>query len=205
MTRLVAGLVLLIVLLGCDPFEKDQGGNIPGCPQEGCSVSGYVYDEDGNPLRDVRIERSGSGAGYVKTDKNGHYALYGNVLWWRYCFTPSKPRYAFEPENRCYKKIDACYTDQNFVAALVESFDISGYIIDQHALPVQDVLVDLEGGAGGRVRTNTQGYYLFVDVVNRQDYCMIPTKDGCTFEPTQICIENLSGDSHSQNFFATCE
>ena len=202
--RLLTALLLasVIVMAGCDPFERDTGRDPSLTCDERCVISGYVLDEEGNPMEGVKIARSGAGVGYVFTDRRGHYTMRNNVMWWNYCLTPSKGPWVFEPTQRCYHKIDRNYADGNFVAVRVESLDISGYVIDQGGFPLEGVVITLQDSEENSARTNRQGYYIVQNIASRQDYCLVPYKTGYTFDPEEHCYKDLKESQYSQNFIA---
>jgi len=199
-TRLT--LALLFVLAACNPFESDSGDSTTGCYSDGCDISGYVRTEAGTPLEDVRVEISGGEGGYVMTDRNGYYQLIRNTMMRNYCVTPSKGPWEFEPEQHCFKDIVQNYTNQDFVAAHVDSFDISGQVFDMTG-PVKDVMLFLTGHESRNVRTNSQGFYAFRSLRGREDYCVAPAKTGLTFEPVQRCYTYLDSVFDDEDYLAT--
>jgi hypothetical protein len=204
-TRLITlwAVMLLFTLAACDPFGTDPGDSGGGCYSDGCDISGYITTETGKPLKDVKVAMTGGGGGYVISDRNGYYVLSRNLMMRDYCVVPSKGPWEFEPDKRCYKDLAQNYTNQNFVAAHVESFDITGYVIDERALPVGDVMMFLTGASEQNVRTNAAGFYAFRSLRGREDYCVSPNKDGYTFEPTERCYTYLDSLFDAQNYLAT--
>lgn len=205
MTRFktLRALTILLMLAACDPFGTDSGDSGGGCYSDGCDISGYITTEAGKPLQDVKVEMTGGGGGYVLTDRNGYYALSKNLMMRDYCVVPSKGPWEFAPDKRCYKDLAQNYTNQNFVAAHVESFDITGNVIETSALPVADVMMFLTGAAEQNVRTNAAGFYAFRGLRGREDYCISPYKDGYTFEPVERCYTYLDSLFDAQNYLAT--
>jgi hypothetical protein len=202
--------LLLIVLLAagpaCDPFGTDSGDSGSKCYSDGCDISGYVKTEEGAPLEGVKVELSGGGGGYVVTDKNGYYLIPRNIMLRNYCVTPSKGPWSFDPGERCYKKLDQNHFGQDFVAARIESFDISGYVVDERPMPVGGILVHVEGGeddaVNDYVRTNSSGFYAARNLRGREDYCLTPIADGYVFEPVERCYTYLDSTHDSENFLA---
>jgi len=200
MTRLgtVPLLAFIILLAACDPFGSDPGSG-SGCGSDGCDISGHVMTEAGNPLQGVKMLLSGGEGGYIVTDKNGYYMLSGNTMMRNYNLTPSKGPWSFEPEKRTYKDLSRNYTGQDFVAARVESFFISGHVYTTK-LPLSNVLIMVPGR--DTVRTNTSGLYMINNNRGRQDYTIIPYKEGYTFQPEERTITYLEKDTDSQDFLA---
>lgn len=197
----VLTIMLFLPAVACDPFSADSGGG-GGCYSDGCDISGYVKTETGKPLKDVKVAISGGEAGYVVTDKNGYYRLSKNVMMRNYCVTPSKGPWEFDPEKRCYSDLAQNYTDQNFVAAHVDSFDISGQVFDMHG-PLANILLFLTGAETANVRTNSEGFYAFRSLRGREDYCVMPAAEGYTFEPVQRCYTYLDSVFDDEDYLAT--
>jgi hypothetical protein len=202
-SKTLLALTLLFTLTACDPFGTDSGDDGGGCYSDGCDISGHVTTEAGNPLKDVKVVMTGGEGGYVVTDRNVYYSVSRNLMMRDYCVTPSKGPWEFEPDKRCYKDLAQNYTNQDFVAAHIDSFDITGYVIDRRAIPLKDVMMFLTGAAEQNVRTNAAGFYAFRSLRGREDYCVSPYKEAYTFEPTQRCYTYLDSLFEGENYLAT--
>ena len=201
--RILVFLVTMLLLVACDPFGADPGDSGHSCYSDGCDISGRVMTENGKPLRDVRVAISGGGGWHVVTDRNGNFSFPRLVMLRDYCITPAKGPWEFEPEQYCYKDLAQNYANQDFVAAHVESFDVTGYVFDRQAMPMREVLLFLTGGAEMHVRTNISGFYAFRGLRGREDYCISPYMEGYTFEPAERCYTYLDSLFEDQNYLAT--
>jgi hypothetical protein len=195
----VLTLTPLFLLAACSP---DSGDSTTGCYSDGCDISGYVRTEAGKPLEGVKVEISGGESGYVMTDRNGYYRLMGATMMRDYCVTPSKGPWEFDPDKHCIKDIVQNYTGKDFVAAHVESFDISGQVFTMTG-PIRDVMVFLTGHESRNVRTNSQGFYAFRSLRGREDYCVSCVQTGLSFEPVQRCYTYLDSIFDDEDYLAT--
>jgi hypothetical protein len=193
---------LALILAACDPFGSDSGDSTTGCYSDGCDIAGHITTEAGKPLEGVKVELSGGESGYVVTDRNGYYELIANTMMRNYCVTPSKGPWEFDPPQHCIKDLAQNYTDRDFVAAHVESFDISGQVFNMTG-PLKDVMVFLTGHESKNVRTNSQGFYAFYSLRGREDYCVSCFKDGLAFEPPQRCYTYLDSIFDDEDYLAT--
>ena len=195
-------LTLILALAACDPFSADPGDS-GGCPSEGCTISGHVETETGRALEEVKITvRAGSHRLFGETDRNGNYSIIGAVMTRDYVVTPSKGPWEFDPPDRMVNDIMENTGSINFVAAHVESFDISGQVIDMHG-PMANVLVLLTGYAEKSVLTNVQGAYAFRSLRGREDYTVSPSKEGYTFEPPELHFTYLDSTFDDEDFLGT--
>ncbi len=202
MRKAVFVLTLALGAAACDPFAADPGDSA-GCSSEGCAVSGYIETEAGRPHREVKVTlRSGSHRLFGETDKDGRYEIIGAVLWRDYCVTPKKGPWEFDPPEHCIKAIDRDHSGLDFVAAHVDSFDISGQVFDMHG-PLRDVAVFLTGHATKNTRTNSQGFYAFRSLRGREDYRVFPSKPSYTFEPTERRYTYLDSTFDDEDYLAT--
>jgi hypothetical protein len=90
-------------------------------------------------------------------------------------------------------------------AKLGEKVDINGYVRDAMGNPVPGVKITKVGGDGGWTFTDETGYYLVGNNIPDLDYCLVPSKLGCTFDPASRCYTDLGQDHHNQDFVVTCE
>ena len=196
---------LLMVPAGCGFFDDPSQPEGHECWTGRCNIAGYVHDFQGTPMKDMKVFRSGEGAGWVLTDKHGHYIMGNNVPGWRYCIAPGDSDWTFEPKKRCYY-INENLENQNFTAypALIFWRSISGRVEDGEGNPVQGVVISVEGMDKDPVETDENGDYIVEGLINGFGYCVIPSKAGCTFEPEERCIENLDVSYPYQNFTVTC-
>jgi hypothetical protein len=200
-----ATVVLLALAASCGFFEDPSRPKEHDCWTGRCNIEGYVFDFQGTPLKGIKVERSGEGAGWVLTDKHGYYKVGENVPGWRYCVAPNDSDWTFEPDRRCFY-INENLTNQNFTAypADIGYLNISGHVEDEQGDPVEGVVITVEGMDKEPVVTDARGDYLIEGLIARFGYCVVPAKARCTFEPDRRCISNLDISYPYQNFTATC-
>jgi hypothetical protein len=204
MARPYALLVIafLFALIACDPFSADPGGST-GCSSGGCTISGHVETEAGKPLGQVRITiKAGSHRVFGETDDNGNYSVTGAVMTRDYTVTPSKGPWEFDPPEHRVQDITSNVGGNNFVAAHIDSFDISGQVVDMHG-PLANVVVLLTGHASKSVRTNPHGFFAFYGLRGREDYTIFPSKTGYTFEPVERAYTYLDSTHDNEDFLGT--
>ncbi len=206
---LIAPVVLLVLFIlgaGCGFFEDPDPGTGPACEQGGCNIGGYVYDFQGKPMEGVRIVRTGAINTWVTTNAQGYYVVPGNVIGWNYCLAAKDSGWVFEPEKRCYT-VEGNYGDQNFVGtpSPIREYFISGRVVDGGGNPVKDVLITIQCSSQTPVHTGANGNYLVEHIIGVGDYCVVPSKAGCGFQPTQRCFENLDTNRAGQDFVAVCQ
>ncbi len=196
---------LIVMSMGCGFFEDPSQPKGHDCWTGRCDIAGYVRDFQGAPMKDIKVFRSGEGAGWVLTDKHGHYVMPNNVPGWRYCVAPGDSDWTFEPEKRCYY-INENLENQDFTAypAVIFRRSISGRVEDAEGNPIQGVVISVEGMEKAPVLTDENGDYTVEGLISGFGYCVIPSRAGCTFEPDERCIANLDVSYPYQNFTATC-
>jgi hypothetical protein len=202
---LAALLACIAASGGCGFFEDLNQPEEHPCWTGRCTISGYVRDFQGTPLKDIEVVRSGEGSGWVLTDKHGHYTMGENVPGWRYCIAPSDSDWTFEPEKRCYN-IDDNLENQDFTGypAFISWQSISGRVEDGDGNPVAGVSMRVEGMDKDPVLTDENGDYVIDGLIGGFGYCVIPNKQGCSFQPPERCIENLDVSYAYQDFAANC-
>ena len=201
----VAAAVVTVLLAACGLLDDVDRSGLED-RRSSFDIEGYVRDETGEPLEDVKMSRGRDGYGHVMTDDYGHYAFTNNNRGWDYSVTPSKPEWVFEPELRNFKDLDRDHKDQDFVGYPILRFEIAGQIIDANYQPAADVPITVEyGDTSFTVRTNDFGFYRAEGIPGRQDCCLTPKRIGCSFEPFQRCYEFMDDSHYQQDFIITCE
>jgi hypothetical protein len=97
------------------------------------------------------------------------------------------------------------YRSESSRVLFAERLDINGYVRGAEGNPISGVKITKQGGHGGWTLTDAQGYYLVGNNIPGLDYCLVPSKTGCAFEPTRRCYEYLNQHYHDQNLTAICE
>jgi hypothetical protein len=103
--------------------------------------------------------------------------------------------------------MDDNYTNQDFVAYPVNPVlhYVSGRIVDDVGVPMGSVLITAEGSHVDAVESDEEGQYIIEGLIGGYDYCIVPTKKGCLFEPDRRCFGRLGGSRAHQDFVASCD
>jgi hypothetical protein len=123
--------------------------------------------------------------------------------------TPRKDGYIFDP-NSAYINVTHDYNDVNY-AAILMTFVISGYVLDNNSMPISDVNVSAQNGGGtwtskyggGASFTDSNGYYEV-----RVDYnwsgMVTPSKFNYSFGPSSRYYEDVNENlTENQNYTGT--
>ena len=85
-----------------------------GMPTTNISITGYVKDEEGNPVEGVEI--SFSGVGTATTNSDGDYSQ-SVPYCWSGTATPSKEGWAFDPDQLPYSNVTSDQSGQNYTGS----------------------------------------------------------------------------------------
>jgi len=90
-------------------------------------------------------------------------------------------------------------TDWWFTTPPVNTYTISGTILDVDSNPVENVTVTFDGAGGGVATTNASGYY---EITVTQDYTgtATPSKSNWSFAPTSRPYSNVSSDISNEDY-----
>ncbi|MCX5885758.1 MAG: carboxypeptidase regulatory-like domain-containing protein, partial [Proteobacteria bacterium] len=132
------------------------------------------------------------------TDAQGKYDFPGLESPISYTVTPFKPGYYFIPGSTQVTIQDASETNVNFTA--VRGFTVSGQVkLDSSGLA--GVTVVLSGTTSVSTQTDSQGNYIFSDVVPGS-YTVTPGKQGYGFSPASQTVTITEGNMAGVNFTA---
>ncbi len=174
------------------------------------TIFGYVSEPDANiPVEGASVAAD-AGGGSDTSDANGYYQL--NVDWgWSGTVEPNKTGYTFEPYYIDYNNV---IVDQNDnYAAVLETFIISGYVVESNTLtPLEDVVLnpDNNGGSytkkyygGGSDTTDSNGYYEVLVDYNWSGK-IAPYKYLWAFEPNSIIYSDVNENiAEQQDYLGT--
>jgi agmatine/peptidylarginine deiminase len=153
-----------------------------------------TYTISGNTgVGDVMLEGLG-----IVSDGSGNYTKtvdYG----WSGTVTPSKTGYTFAPTNRTYTDVAEDHIGDDYTATL-NTYIISGHIMNECDEPIEGVLVDANNG-GGEDTTDVDGFYE-VEVDYNWSGTVTPSKEQYTFEPNQMSYVNVFADQPDQDYTA---
>jgi hypothetical protein len=137
----------------------------------------------------------------LKTDENGFYSsTVGHG--WSGTVTPVdySDTLRFDPPNRVYSNVTSDQTNQDYTPILVHT--ITGQVRDPELgwAGIQGVTMS---GLPRNPVTNSQGSY-YDKVDDGWSGTVIPTKNGCTFEPASIEYVNVTETLWNQNYSGSC-
>ncbi|MCD6413205.1 MAG: carboxypeptidase regulatory-like domain-containing protein [Elusimicrobia bacterium] len=176
------------------------------------SVSGYVYDDNRNPISGAVISVSGNASASATTDSSGYYCF--SLPDGDYTITPSSSGWSFSPSYQDVVVSGGDYFLSDFTGYPVANYNISGRCIDNdptNAIPdgagLGDVLVYLyyNGVTYSSTTTAADGYFNFYNIVSRNyeiyaEYngTQLHTGDDIT---TYYGYYPLDSDEFDQNFY----
>ncbi len=152
------------------------------------TISGKVISQNGKPISDVIIKFS-EGSTQTKTNTLGVWTksgLFGQVM-----ITASKEGWVFSPENSIVKG----ETD-GLIFTGIETYSVSGKIIDNENNPIQGVEVKFSDGSS--VITNSSGYWVKYGLSG--EITITPKDDEWIFDPLE---EKVSGPDDNIIFSAS--
>ena len=140
-------------------------------------VFGYVYDEDGNPLRSVTVEiEGGDYSDSVKTDADGYYE-FDEVPPGDYTVTYTKTGYETQTQETTVEEGDDVELE-SVTMPTVQKGTIYGYVTDIRGNPLESVRLKL-AGVGTKVKkmasTDSDGFFEFTDL-EAGKYRIVATK-----------------------------
>ena len=163
------------------------------------SISGYVRDASGFPLKDVLVRASGDREVETYTWLDGHYEINGLEVG-SYSLTASKVGWEMTPAYIDIPNLTESLSDQDFVATM-QVYTISGHIRDADLYGIENVVVSLSGDSTLHDTTGVDGYYQFE--ITMGDYEVTPALAGWGFEPPARAYTYLVEDKTDQDFTGT--
>lgn len=172
---------------------------ITACGGQQHSISGQV-SSSGVGLSGVTMMLSGKSSARITTDASGNYS-FSNLANGSYTITPSKTGFSFNPTSSAQTINDADITTVNFSATPVSTFSIFGIVTSGYS-GLSDVTMMLSGAGSAMATTDTNGNYIFSNLVNG-NYTITPSKTGFTFNPISSAQTISDADITTVNFSAT--
>jgi PKD repeat protein len=179
-------------------LTQDQS-NIDFVLQKGATISGNVYDSEGEALSNIRVEAwsdSTSHLGFINTDSNGHYEMGGLKLADDYVvyilYEQSIFYYATDKIVSKKSKATPISTHQladRITFELIETGSISGVVRDSNNKRLENIMVtarsDSTDANNGRL-TDKMGRYVINGLPVNDDYRVTATPDSDTNYMTQV-------------------
>ncbi|PID93757.1 MAG: hypothetical protein CSA95_06070, partial [Bacteroidetes bacterium] len=161
-------------------------------------VSGYVTDAvSGNGVYGVSVLFNGLGS--TGTTVTGYY-MFEVPYGYSGDVTPSKIGYSFDPTVITLSDVTMALTAQNFEAA-INTYEISGTVVDDMGNPLADVVISLTNGGGSAI-TDAEGVYS-IEVTHGYTGVATPVKSGYIFDPASVNYTSVGGDLLGQDYVGT--
>lgn len=157
------------------------------------TISGYVLTSDSAGIDDVVLDGL---PGDPLTDTDGYYTSMVDSGW-SGTVKPTLENYAFDPESTIYSDI-AGDQETDYTGTFIKLI-ISGHV--RHG--GEGVGGVVMNGLPGDPETDTTGYYRAI-VDTGTYWTVIPTADGCTFQPEDRIYVAVSSDHIDQDYTETC-
>jgi hypothetical protein len=165
------------------------------------SISGTVTF-NGAGLSRAIMHLSGAATTSVMTDSSGNYT-FANLLNGDYAVTPAETDRIFTPENTKVTITGASPTGIDFASTVSSSTNSISGIATFNGIGLWDVEMALSGTARASVATDTDGAYIFPDLVNG-NYIVTPSKRGYKFAP-ESKLATVTDTSFSAKDFEAME
>jgi uncharacterized repeat protein (TIGR02543 family) len=160
------------------------------------SVSGTV---SGATQNDVTINVTGGHTATTTTASNGTYTINGVPHGANITVTPSKTGFSFTPTSHALSNVTSNQTNQNFTATQL-TYSVSGTI---SGATTGDVTINVTGGHTASMTTNPSGNYTISGIPHGASISITPSKEGYSFTPSVLNLNNITSNQTNQNFTAT--
>ena len=174
----------------------DYAGKTAGTAPVTYQVSGTVT-LNGSALSGVSLTATG-GVSCSSTNTSGNYAC-TVPQGWSGTVTPSLSGYTFTPISLTYSSVAANQTAQNYVAATLPTYQVSG-TVTLNGSALSGVSLAATGGVSCS-STNTSGNYACT-VPQGWSGTVTPSLSGYTFTPTSLSYSNVTANQTAQNYAA---
>ena len=174
----------------------DYAGKTVMAPPVTYQVSGTVTF-NGAALSGVSLAATG-GVSCSSTNASGSYAC-TVPQGWSGTVTPSLSGYTFTPTSLSYSNVTANQTAQNYVAATLPTYQVSG-TVTLNGAALSGVSLAATGGVSCS-STNTSGSYACT-VPQGWSGTVTPSLSGYTFTPTSLSYSNVTANQTAQNYVA---
>jgi hypothetical protein len=190
-------------------LNENKTQNFTGSTSQKYTISGSVKDNNAKPVGGVQLTLFGGSnfSATLKSNKTMTDSITGsykfeNIESGTYTLIPEKKNYTFTPKSKTFENLNQNQT-QDFLAAGLPTYSISGYIKDKNSNPIGEVTVVLKGATALQAITDkTTGFYKFEKLPGGRLYSIYPYKPGYSFDPKLKTIESLDKDL-AQDFIGT--
>ncbi|MTI30433.1 hypothetical protein, partial [Xanthovirga aplysinae] len=181
-------------------LQADQGSlNFEGTytPPSTFTLSGQLLDTEGSPLEQLTLTGLPEN---ISTDEQGNYSLTLPENW-SGTIVPQKVGHTFSPQLITINNLQQNLEGQDFIGFPRVYYTFSGQIVDTEGNPLEQVLLN---GLPGNLSTDAQGNYS-ITLSENWSGTITPQKEGYSFLPASIDINNLQEDLIEQGFTATAD
>ncbi|HEX8130160.1 MAG TPA: carboxypeptidase regulatory-like domain-containing protein [Pyrinomonadaceae bacterium] len=160
------------------------------------TIGGLIRDGNNAPMPGATVTLSGSRSDTMVADLNGVYYFEGLPAGGNYIVTPSRSFFSFNPASATFNNLGGNQTANftgtpNTVTISVRVRDASGNAIDGVHLSVSG-----ERNVGYNVDAN--GQFVLRDILSGGIYTLTPSKEGFTFNPSQLVFTNPATDQFAE-------
>lgn len=162
-------------------------------PAREFAFGGSVIDENGNPLRNVKLNLSGSQFATGATDDQGRFKFIGLPTSGIYTVTVSSQHHTFTTATSQTFERPSHDVNVTFRGRL-HRHKIAGRIAKFDGSPIAGVTVTLVGPSTVTATTDAEGNYSFPDLAAGENYSLTPTLNDVIFVPANFALSELSID-----------
>jgi hypothetical protein len=123
-------------------------------------IAGTIYDAAGQRVSNIKILLTGNNNIEKLTTIAGQF-VFDSLVRGNYIITPSSTIYSFTPTLYTFSDLNNDAVPKNFVATIIPSYKISGYIKDETGNPVINADISLTGIKSLSVKSDVNGFYEF--------------------------------------------
>jgi hypothetical protein len=174
-----------------DQVRSNLSQYLSSDPQPTFTLAGTLRDENGEPLSDAMVQLSGSHTESLQSDSEGNFRFSRLPTSGSYTVAVSKTHFNFAPSTKTLLNPTG---DQNLVfnGSWVRH-TIRGRIVTEAGQGLPGVTVSV-GQQISTVTTDEDGNYSFPDLLEGNDYSVVPTLADFAFTPTSKNFDDLSAD-----------
>jgi hypothetical protein len=163
-------------------------------------ISGFVLDNNGDPLVGVSVKLTGTEERSVETDSDGAFSFVNLTPGGNYNVSPKQFGYLFTEYNQDF--VDLTGERTVLFTGTASSFQIGGRVTDTDGNGVGGVSIELGGVAQSSVQTSADGNYVFTGLPADGSYILTASKDGLILSPPAAVVGPLTNDVSDIDFVA---
>jgi len=162
-------------------------------------LAGFIIDNTGTGVPEVRVSLSGATIDSALTDSTGYFHFV-NLTPGQLTVTPQKTHWEFSPLSQTVN-LDTTDIRIDFAGIdIVTERNISGTVRDSLGVAVVNLRLQLTGGKILKTKTDENGIYLFAGLPPRLSYKIRSAEPYTVLSPDSIFIPSLETDFVQQDF-----